>query len=60
MPLEWPSRESSSQSESRGGAYYIMHFVLHVQFIDTVRAELPPKRPSVTYIWASETFKGMQ
>jgi len=30
--------------------------------MDTVKnaKELPPKRPSVTYIWASKTFKAMQ
>ena len=42
--------------------HYIMRFVLHAQFMDTARntKEVPPKRPSVTYIWASKTLKGMQ
>jgi len=43
-------------------SYYIMRFVLHAQFMDAVRntKELSPKRPSVTYIWASKTLKGIQ
>jgi hypothetical protein len=41
-------------------SYYIIHFVLHVQFMDTNANHFPLKGPSVTYIWASEAFKGMQ
>jgi hypothetical protein len=42
--------------------HYIIHFVLHAQFMDMVRntMELPPKRPSTTFSDLHLGFKNLE